>query len=60
MTYPVLTPRPAMTSRELDQCMAAAKDARSDALRQIGRWIRSWVSGHMIHHLPHPGVPYTA
>ena len=56
----VLTPRPAMTSHELDRRMAVAKEARSEALRQIGRWLRCWVSGHLIHHVPHPGTPFTA
>ncbi|MCG8509847.1 MAG: hypothetical protein MI741_11530 [Rhodospirillales bacterium] len=58
MTYPVLTPRPAMTSRELDKCMAAAKDSRSEALRQIGKRLRSWASKHLIHPVPHPGTPF--
>jgi hypothetical protein len=52
------TPRPAMTSRELDRRFAVAKEARSEALRQIGRRLRSWAKGHLKHHVPHPGTPF--
>jgi hypothetical protein len=60
MEKPVLTPRPAMTSRELDRCMAAAKDARSEAIKHFAMLVRSWVSSHLIHHVPHPGTPFAA
>ena len=63
MTRSVLTPRPAMTSRELDLWMARGKDARTEALRLFGRWVRSRVSLHPVlrssHHGHHGGIPST-
>ena len=59
MTRPVLTPRPAMPSRELDLCMARGKDARTEALRQFGRWLRSRVSPNPVLRTSHQEVPST-
>ncbi len=60
MTGLVFTPRPAMTSRELDRRVTVAKEARSEALRQIGRWLRLWAKGHLQHPVPHPGTPFAS
>lgn len=59
MAHPVLTPRPAMPSRELDVCVARGKDARTEALRLFGRWVRSRVSLHPVHRASHKEVPST-
>lgn len=60
MVRSVMTPRPAMTSRELDLCLARGKDARSEGLRQIAGWLRSRLSQHPVHRAPHKGAPSTA
>ncbi len=47
MSHSVLTPRHARSAYELDRCMAVAKDARSEGLRQVahavGRAILSFL-----------------
>jgi len=60
MARSVMTPRPAMTSRELDLCVARGKDARSDGLRQIAGWLRSRLSQHPVQRPSHKGAPSTA
>jgi len=49
-----------MASRELDFRMAKAKDIRSEALRQIGRRVRSWISLHLVRHVPRRESRYAA
>ena len=63
MSHSVLTPRHALSAYELDRCMAAAKDARSEGLRQAAHSIRRAILSFLLNpaHLENGlKLPHTA
>lgn len=60
MKHSVLTPRHAQSAYELDRCMAAAKDARSEGLREVAHAVRRAIlsfllnPAHLENGLRHP------
>ncbi|MBT3360936.1 MAG: hypothetical protein HN403_15035 [Rhodospirillales bacterium] len=63
MSHSVLTPRHARSAYELDRCMAVARDARSEGLRQFAHAVRRAISSFLLNpaHLKNGlKVPHTA
>ena len=63
MSHSVLTPRRALRAYELDRCMAMAKDARSEGLRQVAHAVRRAVLSFLLNpaHLENGlKLPHTA